>query len=59
MKLKKFLEREAERAGVTVEHLLEHHDVIPCDCGTKGCKGWQVRYMFGNERRRKASAAKL
>lgn len=52
MKLAKFERKEAERVGVTVEHLREFHEITPCECGKSSCKGWQVRYRFGAERRR-------
>jgi hypothetical protein len=54
VKREKFERKEAERAGVTVEQLLESHEITPCDCGEPKCKGWQVRYRFGTERRRVA-----
>lgn len=54
MKLAKFERLQAKRSGVTVEHLREFHEIAPCDCGERGCKGWQVRYKFGAERRRMA-----
>lgn len=52
MKLEKFERKEAARCGVTVEHLREHYEITPCGCGKRSCKGWQVRYKFGAERRR-------
>lgn len=56
MKLEKFERKSAKRAGVTIEHLREFHEITPCDCGKKKCKGWKVRYRFGAERRRLARA---
>lgn len=52
MKLAKFERKAAKRAGVTVGHLREFHEITPCKCGEKDCKGWQVRYKFRGERRR-------
>lgn len=54
MKLEKFERKEIERCGVTVEHLREFHEITPCDCEDPKCKGWQVRYKFGSERRRES-----
>jgi hypothetical protein len=54
VKLAKFERKEAERCGVTVDHLREFHEITPCDCGERSCKGWKVRYRFGAERRRVA-----
>jgi hypothetical protein len=54
VKLAKFERKEAERCGVTVEHLREFHEITPCDCGKRSCQGWKVRYRFGTERRRVA-----
>lgn len=52
VKLEKFERLEAKRCGVTVETLREHYKIDPCSCGKPKCKGWQVRYKFGAERRR-------
>jgi hypothetical protein len=50
-----FIRKEAARRGVPEEHLLEFHEVVPCECGKKKCKGWAVRWKFGAERRREAA----
>jgi hypothetical protein len=55
VKRDKFIRKEAERAGVTAEHLLEFHEVLPCECGKPKCKGWQLRWKFGAQRRREAA----
>lgn len=54
MDREKFERKAAKRSGVTVEHFREYHEITPCDCGHKDCKGYQVRYKFGAERRREA-----
>lgn len=50
MKLSKFERKEAERSGFTVEELREFFAITPCACGK--CKGWQVWWKFGAQRRR-------
>lgn len=57
MTREKFERKEAERRGVTVEHLREYHEITPCDCGKPKCKGWKVRWKFGAERRREGRTA--
>lgn len=56
MRYDKFIRKEARRAGITVEHLLEFHEVLPCDYGKKKCKGWALAWKFGARRRREATA---
>jgi hypothetical protein len=55
VKREKFIRREAERAGVTEKHLLEFHEVVPCECGKRKCKGWQLVWKFGAKRRREGN----
>jgi hypothetical protein len=57
MKLEKFERKEAERSGFTLEEFRQYVEVTTCDCGKRKCKGWQIRWKFGVERRRCASAS--
>lgn len=49
-----FLRECAERSNTTVEHVLEYHDVAPCNCGELDCPGWRATYLLKNKRERKA-----
>lgn len=46
--------RKQSKGWDSAEDFLTYHEVSPCDCGKKKCRGWQVRWMFGAERRRKS-----
>jgi len=39
---KRFIMRFCERSKISVDALLRHCAVLPCDCGIDGCDGWQV-----------------
>jgi hypothetical protein len=56
VKRQKFIEQCAKRSGSTPAHVLEHHDIVRCDCGAKKCPGWRAEYKLRN-RRRKIEAA--
>jgi hypothetical protein len=56
MKRNDFILKCAKRSGVSVEHLLEHHHIVHCDCSKKKCPGWRATYRLRN-RRRKIGAA--
>lgn len=47
----KFVLKQA-KGWDSVEEFLKYIAVSPCDCSKKKCKGWQVRWKFGAERRR-------
>jgi hypothetical protein len=54
VKREKFIERCARRSGSTVDHVLEFHEIVRCDCGANKCPGWRAVYKFGGQRRREA-----
>lgn len=51
-----FVRKAAKRSGFTVEEYEQYFAVTPCECGKRKCKGWQVRWKFGAERRREGNA---
>ena len=55
MDISEFALKEAKRGGwKSVDEFRQYHEITPCDCGKKKCKGWQVRWKWGAERRREA-----
>lgn len=57
MDKEKFVTKQAKNWD-SPEHFLQFHEVTPCDCGAKKCKGWQLRWKFGAERRREEGKVK-
>ena len=50
-----FADGYAKRSGVTAQWLKEHgRGPRPCDCGERGCEGWQMTLVREEEWFRKA-----
>ena len=56
MEREKFELKEAKRAGFTLKEFRQFFAVTPCECGKRKCKGWQVRWKWGTQRRREGNA---
>lgn len=51
MDISRYEVKEAKRLNMTLKEFRQFFAVSPCECGKKKCKGWSVKWKFGNRRR--------
>lgn len=49
MTREEFIEGYCKRSRITWEWLSKYRDAVPCDCGERGCEGWQMTPKEGVE----------